>query len=509
MDKDKTTDKGKIIDKGKTTIITTIVVGVLITLLGSIFSPVFSPLNEIIKDGLLGEPDTNITSAMTFDYNDKKVSKPLDRNESISTRSITFNFKNNQSSKITLLGDFLSRLGIKNQFPYFECSIDGKPFEECMTPKPYANLDTEVDHLFQVRAKSILGNTDKSPDKFYVTTITSAIVEGQIKVNNTRVYPFSEITLDAYKRYPSTNKTDAKGRFLFEEVGKGPHTIDIFYREVNQTQFERFTVAPSEETKKLALDIQNMSPREGKQIENITTQTQNNSNLNYKDTPIEQQFDVKRIFENNIPNPSWTSSNVTSKSENATMDLVQESTIIQRDPLRFSTHISIDAPANILSDIERVEYYLHPTFNPNIMTSFTKENNFSITFTNWGIFNLKAKVFFKDGTVQDLVLPIEKWKLPTIMDLVQESTIIQRDPLRFSTHISIDAPANILSDIERVEYYLHPTFNPNIMTSFTKENNFSITFTNWGIFNLKAKVFFKEGTVQDLVLPIEKWKLPI
>ena len=114
----------------------------------------------------------------------------------------------------------------------------------------------------------------------------------------------------------------------------------------------------------------------------------------------------------NAPNANETTS-ITSKSENVTIDLVQESTIIQRDPLRFSTQISIDAPANILSDIERVEYYLHPTFTPNIMTSFTKENNFGITLTNWGIFNLKAKVYFKNGTVQDLELPIEMWKLPT------------------------------------------------------------------------------------------------
>jgi transcription initiation factor IIF auxiliary subunit len=482
LDKDKTTDKAKISDKGKTTIITTIVVGVFITLLGSIFSPVFSPLSENIKDGFLGEPDTKITSAMTFDYNDKKVSKPLDPNDTISTRSITFNFKANESSKSTPLGNFLSLLGIKHHIPYFECSIDGKPFEECMSPKPYANLDTEVDHLFQVRAKSILGNTDKSPDKFYVTTITSASVYGQIKENRT-VYDNSEITLDVDKNYRNTTKTDDKGRFLFEEVGKGPHTIDVFYKENNQTQYDNFFVPPAVETFKLNLDIKDMSPK---------TDSGNFTEQNSED-----------------PNPNWKLSNDTSKVENITIDLKVESKLIQKNPIDISTKISINAPSHILSNIEYVEYYLHPTFTPNIVKSFSKDNNFLLTLKSYGTFDLKAKVFLKDGTVKDLELSLAEWerKIPNLIDLKQESKLIQKNPTSISTKISIDIPNRILSNIEHVEYYLHPTFNPNIVKSFNKDNNFLLNLTSYGTFDLKAKVFLKDGTVKDLELPSEEWEI--
>jgi hypothetical protein len=194
---------------------------------------------------------------MTFDYNDKKVSKPLDPNDTISTRSITFNFKANESSKSTPLGDFLSLLGIKNHIPYFECSIDGKPFEECMTPKLYANLDTEVDHLFQVRAKSILGNTDKSPDTFTFTSIPSASVQGVIKENAT-VYAFSNITLDADSENPTTTVTDKSGRFLFEGVGKGTHTIDVLLNKNNDTLTGNLFV-PGAETVSFNIDPQNMA----------------------------------------------------------------------------------------------------------------------------------------------------------------------------------------------------------------------------------------------------------
>jgi transcription initiation factor IIF auxiliary subunit len=71
--------------------------------------------------------------------------------------------------------------------------------------------------------------------------------------------------------------------------------------------------------------------------------------------------------------------------------------------------IRLIASENVLSKIENVTYYLHPTFNPNVITSYAEENEFSITFTNWGKFNLKAKVYFDDGTLKDLELPIDRW----------------------------------------------------------------------------------------------------
>ena len=96
--------------------------------------------------------------------------------------------------------------------------------------------------------------------------------------------------------------------------------------------------------------------------------------------------------------------------QNYTIVLAQESKRNPEGPNPFFTTISIDAAENILSEIQNVTYYLHPTFNPNNITAYTKENEFGISFTNWGEFNLNAKVFFKDGTIKDLKLPIDKWR---------------------------------------------------------------------------------------------------
>jgi transcription initiation factor IIF auxiliary subunit len=59
-----------------------------------------------------------------------------------------------------------------------------------------------------------------------------------------------------------------------------------------------------------------------------------------------------------------------------------------------------------------VTYYLHPTFIPSNITITTEENRFATTFTNWGKFDLWAKVYFKDG-IQDLELTSDQWSEPT------------------------------------------------------------------------------------------------
>ncbi|MGI9011542.1 MAG: pYEATS domain-containing protein [Nitrososphaeraceae archaeon] len=89
----------------------------------------------------------------------------------------------------------------------------------------------------------------------------------------------------------------------------------------------------------------------------------------------------------------------------------QESKLIQKNPTSISTKISIDIPNRILSNIEHVEYYLHPTFHPDIVKSFNKDNNFLLNLTSYGTFDLKAKVFLRDGTVKDLELPSEEWEI--------------------------------------------------------------------------------------------------
>jgi hypothetical protein len=106
-----------------------------------------------------------------------------------------------------------------------------------------------------------------------------------------------------------------------------------------------------------------------------------------------------------------SSSSTSSSSLDRSVTLSQIS-YHKNDPQNpYSSRIWINASKEVLSEIGMVTYYLHPTFNPNVINATTKENNFGISFTNWGFFDLKAKVFFKDGFIVEIQLPKDQWKV--------------------------------------------------------------------------------------------------
>ena len=67
--------------------------------------------------------------------------------------------------------------------------------------------------------------------------------------------------------------------------------------------------------------------------------------------------------------------------------------------------IFVKAPEDVLEQIEYVEYKLHPSF-PNPVRIVTQRGSgpyaFSLTTAGWGVFTVKVKVYYKDGTHQRL-----------------------------------------------------------------------------------------------------------
>lgn len=61
-----------------------------------------------------------------------------------------------------------------------------------------------------------------------------------------------------------------------------------------------------------------------------------------------------------------------------------------------------------------------------------------------------------------------------------------------------------LSQIDRVVYILHPTFNPSKVAVKNPQNNFALELESWGDFHAMAVIVFKSGEVLKLVryLPI-------
>jgi hypothetical protein len=379
----------------KDSVIVVTISTVIGALLIAVFSPVFSPFSESIKDGLTGEPNSTVISAMTFDRDKKEVTKPVSNGDTISSDSIRFDF--NASQKAPFRGQPPNPSS-------FQCSLDGSPFEDCVSPKSYGELPTEVGHTFQVRAIGILGNIDKSPHKFYFTTITSANIEGVIKRNGTPevdapialhynltqitkslelTRSLNNITLDSDPNLRTT-KTDSKGRFQFEGLGQGTQYF-VINSTLEKKPYKDYLFVPAgEQLKEYDFEIMDMSAITLKPLDGIIADPEAN-------------------------NPDFKDSLSTVQSQDFDIALAQESKLTQQGPNEFSTRIWLDASESVLSNIQNASYYLHPTFNPNVITSYTMENRFIISFTNWGIFDLKAKVFFKDGIVQDLELPMEEW----------------------------------------------------------------------------------------------------
>lgn len=60
--------------------------------------------------------------------------------------------------------------------------------------------------------------------------------------------------------------------------------------------------------------------------------------------------------------------------------------------------IYIEADPGTLSQIECVEYTLHPTFPDPIQRVCTSYNNFAFSSNGWGTFEVKIRAIFKNGT---------------------------------------------------------------------------------------------------------------
>jgi len=202
-----------------------------------------------MKEWISGEPNTTITSAKTFDINNENMNKIVNRSEpKIISNSITFNFNAFQKPPIGKSTDILG----------FECSFDGAPFEDCVSPKSYYNLQTESIHSFQVKAKGILGNLDKTPDKFDFATLTSATIQGAIQKNKTTYNNATVLTLLS-KTHPMnvslTNETG--GRFIIEGINQGQHNYTVSTSS-DGTKRGIFFVDPGQQEKQLVLDIAEM-----------------------------------------------------------------------------------------------------------------------------------------------------------------------------------------------------------------------------------------------------------
>jgi len=61
-------------------------------------------------------------------------------------------------------------------------------------------------------------------------------------------------------------------------------------------------------------------------------------------------------------------------------------------------------------------------------------------------------------------------------------------------------PPDSLQDIEYVEYYLHPSFPNPVRRIYKEDGGFIMKTSGWGVFELKAKVLFKNSARKPEIL---------
>jgi transcription initiation factor IIF auxiliary subunit len=172
---------------------------------------------------------------------------------------------------------------------------------------------------------------------------------------------------------------------------------------------------------------------------------------------------------------------------------------------RWDWTIFIKATAQILGEVRCVEYKLHPTFpNPNrrVCSLGDTKQPFSLRGSGWGTFEIPITVIFKSGKTRLL-----KHKLQFVSPSVQQALPIRADntakevrPDWWNWTVFIQGPDDVLDQVKCVEYTLHPTFLNPVRDVCERGTGpaFALSANGWGTFQIRIRVFLKDGRVQEL-----------
>ncbi len=189
-------------------------------------------------------------------------------------------------------------------------------------------------------------------------------------------------------------------------------------------------------------------------------------------------------------------------------------------PGRWDWTVFVVADQSALDSISHVQYTLHPTFPEPKRIVRTRENDFALSASGWGEFEIRARVLFKDSTV----VAVEHWlnlearssrmaelqRLHALSpppreernEIITANTAIIMKGDRWEWTIYIASNDETLNQIECVEYILHPTYpDPKRKVcdkGATPGKGFFMTDTTWEPFTVGVRLLFKNGDTEYL-----------
>lgn len=78
----------------------------------------------------------------------------------------------------------------------------------------------------------------------------------------------------------------------------------------------------------------------------------------------------------------------------------------------YHWRVFVDEPESVLSQIEEVEYVLHPTFPKPEQRVTNAAEQFSLEASGWGEFTILAHVKFRDGHTEEVTYGLDLTRKP-------------------------------------------------------------------------------------------------
>ena len=166
---------------------------------------------------------------------------------------------------------------------------------------------------------------------------------------------------------------------------------------------------------------------------------------------------------------------------------------------RYNWTVFVVASKSVLDNIQYVEYTLHPTFPNPVRRTTNRNQNFALSTSGWGEFDILAKIVFRDNQI---VFLEHRLKLTPSYDRYSEintgntARYLRSGGAEWQAFIA--AETNTLNEIQYVEYILHPTFTNPVRRIFSRKNGFLLSSSGWGTFTIRINVVFKDGSTRYL-----------
>jgi pYEATS domain-containing protein involved in immunity len=368
------------------------ILGVVGSLLQEVLTPTGSYVGNLLRNLIFPStpPDTEILNVT--DGNNTKVSS----GGSTSSNAIMIKFAGKDN------------VGIKS----YECSLDGGPFSFCKSPYRFST-DAGI-HFFSVRGVDNEETPDPTPADYNLTVLTSATVEGVVKRTDKTV---PNVIVVADKKYKDT--TVEGGTFILLKVPNGYHTYEILNKSFPLYR-DKFYIREEDSLKDLGvIDIATAAihtsaePSFGSNVYSTVNQSGNPildalKNIYGGITGPEAKKSDNMTHPVGAISPRLPGINdayIAQSNVSPRLDVTlnyNESLTLSHGSKYHDIRAWIEGTPELISEIDRVTYYLHPTFKPDVITKYSPENRFELMFSAWGQFDLKAKVYFKNGETQDV-----------------------------------------------------------------------------------------------------------